>query len=193
MKTLLAICLLSLLPSALIAQDKDEHLIRTLDKFRDTQIIQTKPDDLDARVGKDRTAVGFSAIVAITPKGKPTEVLLYFTPNTFSVAGSGRRQAYEVYDRRVNFKRDSDVILLLGDEKIKLAFTEKEIGLSSSSQWQDGFYTAVPIETFKKMAEMKWEMAIGAIEIDCASEGKTISRRVRPRLQALVKALEKEK
>jgi hypothetical protein len=87
----------------------------------------------------------------------------------------------------VFFRRGAEVILLVGNERIKLNLTEKVFPISGAGLPQEIFSMVVSKDTFGKMISAeKWELLIGDVIIDFTDR---LAERVRPRLQALQKEI----
>lgn len=169
-------------------RSESKHLIKQYDKFHDVTVLATKLDDVTAKVGNDRSAVSMSASVVTEKGGKPKEVFLAFSPETVSIAGSATAQAFNIKTKgKVFFRRGAEVILLVGNERIKLNLTEKAFPISGAGLPQEIFSMVVSKDTFDKMISAeKWELLIGDVIIDFTDR---LAERVRPRLQALQKEI----
>ena len=163
---------------------ESKHLIKTYDKFRRLTVLQSKPDDVRAKVGKAESAVSMSASVVFEKSTKPTTVLLIFSPQTVSFAGGSFAEAFRLKTGgKIFFKREAEVILLVGNERIKLNFTDKAFPIDGAGNLQEIFAVVMSLPTFEKMiSAQKWEMLIEDVVIDFTER---MADRVRPRLQAL--------
>ena len=163
---------------------ESKHLIKTYDKFHSLTILRSKPDDVSAKVGKAESAVSMSATIVLEKNTKPTDVILIFSPQTVSFGGGSVAEAFRLKTGgKIFFKREAEVILLVGNVRTKLNFTDKAFPIDGAGNLQEIFAVVIPLPTFEKMiSAQKWEMLIEDVEIDFTER---MADRVRPRLQAL--------
>lgn len=208
MKSAIVLIALCLLGFTAFAQEKEgKDLWRKYDKYRDITLIGTDATDVLAKTGGMHTAAAMIVGVLIPNDGKPiTEVAMAFYPDTVSVLGGLQRSIAAQKDDlkfgndnapatgKVYFRPFAEAVLLIGQERFKLAPADKAFGLSGSGRFKDEVIVMLPLKVFNQLASSpQWSILIGDVVVgigdpDLSDQKKRPGhyiKRVQPRLLAL--------
>jgi hypothetical protein len=136
------------------------------DKFRDRKLTAMKPIDFGMGTGGGKIGYIFSMSFgyAVDVDKKVGPVVLFISPGgTGALAGFSERMDPQTGNAYIS--PDSDVVILINNQRYQLGKVTKDFGLYPSGEWNRSVIVEVPFDVYQAIAHSDgWEMAVGSFE-----------------------------